>query len=100
MPAKRKKQPDQIPEGDSCAQLVPRLERLEQAFKSLTGVTLEQYTESEADNPVVDEKQFDGSVVRTHKDGKLEFLKKCPYCLTPVGDLATHKARCPKRTEF
>ena len=96
----RKKKTEEKPTEDSCAQLVPRIEKLEKAFKDMTGMTLEQYTESEADNPVVEEKEFDGSVIRTHKDGKLEFLKKCPYCGTPVPDLATHKARCPKRPEF
>lgn len=92
--AKKKKPTEETPTG---AALVPRLEKLERAFRELTGVKIEEYEESEADNPVVETKEFDSAVVKTHKDGKLEFLKKCPYCNTPVADLATHKAKCPKR---
>lgn len=99
--AKRKKKTEEpLPEGDSCAALVPRIQRLEQAFKDLSGMTVNQYQESEADNPVVETKEFDSSVIRTHKDGKLEFLKKCPFCGNPVSDLASHKAHCSKRPAF
>lgn len=86
--------------GDSCAELVPRLEKLEKAFGDLTGVTIEQYSENPDSDPVVETKEFDSSVIKIHQSGAKEFLRKCPYCNTPVADLATHKARCPKRPIF
>jgi len=96
MPRRRRKTPEDV----SCANLLPRLEKLERAFRSLVGIGIEEYEEGETDNPVVEIKEFDSSVIRTHKDGKLEFLKKCPYCNTPVADLASHKAHCPRRPLF
>lgn len=99
---KRKKKPtEETPiEGDSCAALVPRLERLEKAFKDLTGTTIEAYQESEADNPVVDEKRYQRSVIKVHKSGAIERLSICEWCGAEVADLATHKARCPNRPLF
>lgn len=98
--AKRKKQTDQIPEGDSCAELIPRLEKLEKAFKELTGVSLEEYSANPDQDPVVETKEFDSSIIKIHQSGAKEFLRKCPYCGTPVADLPTHKAKCPQRPIF
>lgn len=96
--AKRKKKTEETPiEGDSCAALIPRLEKLEKAFKDLTGTTIAEYEESEADNPVVDEKRYDRSVIKIHKSGAVEHLRICEWCGVEVADLATHKAKCPKR---
>ncbi len=96
--AKRKKQP--MPEGDSCSALIPRLEKLEKAFKELTGIKIEEYEESEADNPVVEEKRYDTSVLKIHKSGAIEHLRICPWCKAEVADLATHKAKCKNRPIF
>lgn len=92
--AKRKRQTS---EGDSCAALVPRLEKLEKAFKSLTGIAIEEYEESSEDNPVVEEKRYDTSVLKIHKSGAIEHLRICPWCGAEVTDLATHKAKCKNR---
>ena len=96
--AKRKK--SEAPTGDSCAELVPRLEKLEKAFKELTGVTVEEYEGNPGSDPVVETKEFDSSIIKIHQSGAKEFLRKCPWCNTPVADLATHKAKCPQRPIF
>lgn len=100
--ARRKKKPtEETPtiEGDSsCAALIPRLEKLERAFQSLVGVSIEEYEEKP--DPVVETKEFDSSIIKIHQSGAKEFLRKCPYCSTPVADLASHKAKCPKRPIF
>ena len=92
-----KKKPVETPSGGD---ILARLESLEKAFHDLTGVGVKEYQESEAENPVIETKDFDSSVIRVHKDGKLEFLKKCPYCGAPVSDLALHKTHCSKRPIF
>lgn len=95
---KRKKKTEETPiEGDSCAALIPRLEKLEKAFRDLTGTTIEAYQQSEADNPVVDEKRYQHSIIKVHKSGAIERLSICEWCGVEVADLATHKAHCPKR---
>lgn len=83
-----------------CAALVPRLEKLERAFKELTGVSISEYEENPGADPIVETKEFDSSVIKIHQSGAKEFLRKCPYCGTPVADLTTHKAKCPKRPIF
>lgn len=98
--ARRKKKPTEetpVTGGDSCTALVPRLEKLEKAFKELTGVSIEQYEESEADNPVIEEKRYDRSVIKIHKSGAIEYLRICEWCGAEVADLATHKAKCVRR---
>lgn len=96
--AKKKKPTD--PVDYSCAQLIPRLEKLEKAFKELTGVTIEEYEVNPTSDPVVETKEFDSSIIKIHQSGAKEFLRKCPYCSTPVADLASHKAKCPRRPIF
>jgi len=94
----RKKATEETPvTSDSCAALVPRLEKLEKAFKEITGVSIEQYEESEADNPVVEEKRFERSVIKIHKSGAIEHLRICEWCGAEVADIAMHKANCSKR---
>lgn len=97
--AKRKKKTE-LPQNESCAALIPRLEKLEKAFKELTGVNIDQYEENPGSDPVVETKEFDSSIIKIHQSGAKEFLRKCPYCGTPVADLATHKAKCPRRPVF
>lgn len=80
--------------------LASRIEKLEKAFKELTGVSIEEYEGNPDSDPVVETKEFDGSILKMHKSGAKEFLRKCPYCGTPVADLATHMSRCPKRPEY
>lgn len=80
--------------------LASRIEKLEKAFKELTGVSMEEYNPNPDSDPVVETKEFDGSILKIHASGAKEFLRKCPYCGTPVADLGTHKSRCPKRPEF
>jgi len=96
---KRKRKETEPIEGDSCAALIPRVDKLEKAFKELTGMSIEEY-ENPGEDPVVEVKEFDSSVLKIHQSGAKEFLRKCSYCGTPVADLATHKARCPKRPVF
>lgn len=97
----KKKQDEQtLPSGDSCAQLIPRLEKLEKAFKELTGVTIEQYEENPGSDSVVETKEFDSSIIKIHQSGAKEFLRKCEWCGAAVADLASHKARCPRRPIF
>lgn len=97
--AKRKGKGEPQTEGDSCAALIPRLDKLEKAFRELTGLSVAEYSEAPED-PVVETKEFDSSIIKIHQSGAKEFLRKCPYCGTPVADLATHKARCPQRPIF
>lgn len=94
--AKRKRKEEPI-EGESCAALAARIQKLEKAFKHMTGVSAEEYEASEADNPVVEEKRYDRSVVKIHKSGAVEHLRVCGWCGTEVADLASHKAVCPSR---
>jgi hypothetical protein len=77
-----------------------RVARLERALSRLLGVRPEEMEENPADDPVVEERQYEASVLRVHRSGKTEFLRKCPYCAAPVGDLPTHKANCPKRPVY
>jgi len=93
----KKKRTEQRIEGDTCAGLIPRLEKLERAFQSLVGIGIEQYDDNPESDPIVETKEFDSSIIKIHQSGAKEFLRKCPYCSTPVADLATHKTRCPKR---
>jgi len=93
VPKKRAKQPET---GDSCAELLSRVQKLERAFKELTGLSIEQVSESH-ETPVKEEHRYDSSVVRIHQDGKVEYKRICPYCQAETGDLQTHKSLCPKR---
>lgn len=86
--------------GDSCAGLNERIERLEKAFRDLSGITLAEYEASKVDDPVVEEKRFERSVIKVHRSGALETLKICQWCHAEVGDLGMHQTRCPQRPIF
>lgn len=97
MKRKRKEQP-LSPADASCAALSTRLDKLERVISEHFGVGIEQLAENpDHDNPVVEEKRYDRSVLKIHKSGAIERLCICEWCNAEVGDLATHKARCPKR---
>jgi hypothetical protein len=89
--AKRKK--SEVPTGDSCAELIPRLEKLEKIVKEYFGISsLGEVEENPESDPVVEEKRYDRSVLRIHKSGKILRTSICPFCGTEVSDLAMHKA--------
>lgn len=78
-------------QDNSCAALEKRLEKMEKAFKALTGVGIEEYGNPDSD-PVVEEKRFAKTVLRIHKSGQIEKTNLCQLCGAEVSDLATHKA--------
>lgn len=98
MPRKKKPQPI----GDeSCAALSARLDKLEKVISKYFGVGIEQLAENpDHDNPVVEEKRYDRSVIKIHKSGAIEHLRICEWCGAEVADLATHKANCQQRPIF
>ncbi|MFA5186449.1 MAG: hypothetical protein WC551_08240 [Patescibacteria group bacterium] len=87
-------------QGDSCAGLSERVEKLEKAFRDLSGMTLAEYEASKTDDPVVEEKRFDRSVIKMHRSGAIENLRICQYCGAEVTDLATHQTHCSKRPVY
>ena len=99
--SKRGKQQPQMPVGDgSYDALAKRVAHLEKIVSKHFGAGIDTLMEGAEDDPVVDEKRYERSVIRRHRSGAIEYVRICEWCQAEVSDLAMHRAVCPRRPMY